>query len=155
MLELTNPVLLFNKQKLVNLKSPVGNSLIAGIEANKGKEIVILYRYEGSEFLTADDKNQLLKILSACKLKEEDVVLINTAVEKNSSLRWLRKNFRLRTLIVFGDIEISPNLTLKKYFTYRIDGLQIIKSEPIAKLIKSAPDKKALWEELKGLFKID
>ena len=155
MLEISNPVQLFSKQKLIKTNSHVENKPTAGIEVKKGKEVVILYRFDGGEFLAGEERAQLLKIMGACKLKEEDVVLVNTAVAKSITLTALRERFALKTLLVFGEIAVSQNFELKKYHTYQLDGLQIVKSEPIAKLIKSPADKKALWEELKGVFKID
>jgi hypothetical protein len=152
MLELSNPALLWAKQKLVKTSTGVQNKSITGIEVKQGKEVVVVYRFTAGEFLAGEERTQLLKILGACKLKEEDVVLINVAQVQNVSLSWLRSNFPIKTLLVFGDIEISKNFQLKKYFTYNIDGLQIVKGEPIAKLLTSGADKKALWEELKRVF---
>ena len=155
MIQISRPALVFDKQKIYRTQSDVEKKALQGIEGKDGNKIMVLFSSATSETLQGEERTQLLKILTACKLKEDDVILVNAAVTKNSSLKWLRKNFQLHTLIVFGEIEISKNLALKKYHTYHIDGLQIIKSEPIAKLIKSAPDKKALWEELKGVFKIE
>lgn len=152
MLKLSNPALLWAKQKLVKTGTGVQNKSQTGIEVKQGKEVVIVYRFTNGDFLAGEERTQLLKILGACKLKEDDVVLINAVQVQNVSLSWLRSNFPLKTLLLFGDIEISKNFQLKKYFTYNIDGLQIVKSEPIAKLLTSAADKKALWEELKKIF---
>lgn len=154
MLEISNPVQLFAKQKVVNTNSNVENQLLTGIEVKIGKEIVVVYRFDGGEFLAGEERTQLLKILDACKLKEEDVVLINTAKVKSFSLAWLRSNFPVQTLLVFGEIEISKNFQLKKHFTCSIDGLKIVKGEALTKLIKSPNDKKALWEELRKVFGI-
>ncbi len=152
MLKLSNPALLWAKQKLVKTGTGVQNKSQTGIEVKQGKEVVIVYRFTNGDFLAGEERTQLLKILGACKLKEDDVVLINEVQVQNVSLSWLRSNFPLKTLLLFGDIEISKNFQLKKYFTYNLDGLQIVKSEPIAKLLTSGADKKALWEELKKIF---
>ena len=154
MLQLSNPSQLFNQQKIFSLNADVEKIFHKGIELKQGKEIIILYRFDADEFIKGDERVQLLKILSACKLKEEDVVVINTAVAENISLSWLRNNFPVNTLIVFGEIKLTNNLQFKKHIAYNIDGIQIVYSEPITKLLSSANDKKALWIELKKIFKV-
>ena len=88
MLQLSNPSQLFNQQKIFSLNADVEKIFHKGIELKQGKEIIILYRFDADEFIKGDERVQLLKILSACKLKAEAVVLINTAVAENISLSW-------------------------------------------------------------------
>ncbi|HLP51310.1 MAG TPA: hypothetical protein VK154_10530 [Chitinophagales bacterium] len=152
MLQLTSPSLIFNKKKLFKTAVAVENSKTVGIEGKDAAETVLLFTSEAGELLKGEERTQLMKIVSACKLKEDDVVLVNASFAKNLSLAWLRKSFPVKTLIVFGDMEISKNLKLRKHYAYTIDGVQMLKSEPLQKLFKSDADKKALWMELKKVF---
>ena len=154
MIELNRPELVFDKQKVYSTGSDVENKTMTGVEVKSGKEVVILFSQAPGETLQGEERSQLLKIITACKLKEEDIVLVNTAFAPNVSLSWLRKNFPVKTVMVFGDMALSKNLVLKKYFAYSIDGLKLVRSEPLARLLKSDADKKALWGELKKVFEI-
>lgn len=153
MLQLTTPSLVFNNKKVYKTAVNAENTeKSTGVQGNDAKEVVILFTSDANELLTGEERAQLLKIVNACKLKEEDVILVNAAFAKDVSLTWLRKSFAVKTLIIFGEMEISRNLKLRKHYAYNIDGLQIVKSETLQKLFKSDADKKGLWMELKKMF---
>jgi len=154
MLQITQPATIFNKQKIYSTGNGVENKTMTGVEVKAGKEVVILFSQPTSETLKGEERTQLIKIITACKLKEEDIVLVNTAFAKTASLSWLRGNFPVKTVIVFGEIAVSKNLQLKKHVAYNIDGIKMVKSEPLTKLLTSGADKKALWEELRVVFEI-
>jgi hypothetical protein len=152
MLQITRPDLIFEKQKLFRTQRDVENKDKRGIQIKDGKEVIVLYSSPDNEALAGEERTQLFKIVNACKLKEEDVVLVNAAFAKNFSINWLKSNFWLKTVIVFGDIALSKNLVIRKHVAYNIDGVNIVKSESLTKLLTSAADKKALWEELRKVF---
>lgn len=153
MLELTSPGLIFARKTVIKTPTGLENAPnAAGIQGNDAAQTVILFNNEADELLKGDERTQLMKIVAACKLKEENVLLVNAAYAKGVSVDWLRKKYPVSKLIVFGDFEISRNLKLKKHWAYTIDGLQIVKTEPINRLFKSDADKKALWMELKKMY---
>lgn len=154
MLQIRRPATIFDKQKVYSTGNGVENKTMTGVEVKTGKEVVILFSQPATEILKGEERTQLIKIITACKLKEEDIVLVNTAFAKTALLSWLRKNFPVKTLIVFGEIAVSKNLSLKKHIAYNIDGIKMVKTEPLTKLLTSGADKKALWEELRVIFGI-
>src|ERR1043165_2100827 len=152
MLQISRPDLLFSKQKLFNTGTGVENVKGTGIQAQNGKEVVALYSFAAKAHLEGEERTQLFKILTACKLKEEDVVLGNLAFASQASVNWLRQQFPVKTLIIFGDLPVGRNLQVAKCHTFIIDGVNIVRSEPLSKLLTSAADKKSLWDELKVVF---
>lgn len=153
MLQLTSPGLIFARKTVIKTPSGVESTPnLVGIQGNDASETIILFNNEAEELLKGDERTQLMKIVNACKLKEGNVLLVNAAYAKGVSVDWLRKKYPVKKLIVFGDFEISRNLKLKKHWAYTIDGLQLVKTEPINRLFKSDSDKKALWMELKKMY---
>ncbi len=152
MLQITRPDLLFAKQKVFNITTGVENPKPIGIQGKKGSETVILYSFTSREILGGEERTQLFKILTACKLTESEVTLVNLAFAPQASVSWLRSQFPVKTLIIFGDLPVGRNLRVSKNHTFNIDGINVIRSESLTTLLTSAADKKALWEELKIVF---
>ncbi len=153
MLQLTHPERLFFNQKVMKINAIVEKNT-AGVELKGLKGVVVVFSSPKAEFLQGAEREQLMKIINACKLKEEDVLLVNTAFAKNADFNWLKNTCNARVIIVFGDIKLSANLQLRKHFAYSIDNLHIVKSDEFNALFSSPPAKKALWDELRHIFGI-
>ncbi len=153
MLELSHPELLLKRDKVM-ITNAIGSTIQMGVQLKGLKGVMIVFHSPKSEFLEGEERSQLMKIVSACKLAEDDVMLINTAFAKNVSFSWLKNNLGAKAILVFGEIPLSNNLNLRKYEAYTIDGVRMVKSEGLTKLLGSQPDKKALWDQLRKIFGI-
>ena len=166
MQQITEPELLFQSEKIFRTHAE-GLS-----ENNIRKGTVVVYANPSAEKLPDAEWNKLLEILRACKLKEEEVGFVNAAKQK-VTFSSLRKQFTAENkpatsgsaeerqaasatlnIIIFGDIELSRNLQIKKFHWFEIDGVKILKSEPVSKLLKSEPDRGTLWKQLQTMFNI-
>ncbi|MFN8286183.1 MAG: hypothetical protein U0V74_05490 [Chitinophagales bacterium] len=140
MIKLEKPHILFEKSKIYrNSPTSTGNTV-------NGKKTVLVLVEGGAEAIAAADKEQLLKILAACKLKEDHVLIQGTYDAA------LRKASAVNNVIIFGEVPFSANMQLPKMKMVKIDGLAVIKAEALSKISKSDAGKKALWMELKKMF---
>jgi hypothetical protein len=153
MLQIVHPAQFFGNQKVMKISGVAGKTC-PGLEGAGLKGVMVVFSSENAEFLNGEEREQLMKIIGACKLKEEDVMLVNTAFGKNVNFSWLKNKFNAKVMILFGDVALSNNLLVKKHRAYTIDGVRLVKSEDLSKLLKSQPDKKALWDELRKIFGI-
>lgn len=154
---LNNPSLLYNKQTLYVIEGDTIFDLNqAGVRLRKGKEIVVLYYYPGLTEPPYDEWQQLVKILGACKLTEDDIVCINTANVKGLSWSSLSRALPISVVVMFGNLTgyLSANVQVHKHITYNLNGVQLVKSEPLSTLIKSQADKGNLWTCLKKVFNL-
>jgi hypothetical protein len=153
---LNNPSLLYKKQALYSINNTsLFNVNQPGVRLKNGNEIAILYNCLGSAEPPAEEWQQLIKMLSACKLTEDDVVCINTAMVSGLSWSSLLQALPVTLIIMFGDLadELSANINVAKYNTYQLNGVRLVRSETLATLTKSPPDKAALWNNcLKPIF---
>lgn len=154
---LSNPSLLYKKQALYVID---GHSVFdvnqPGVRLKRGKEIVLLYHSPGLTEPPTEEWQQLIKILGACKLTEDDVVCINTATVSGLSWSSISKALPVNLVIMFGDLTryLSANIQVRKHFTYNLNGIQLVKTEPLSVLLKSQADKGNLWTCLRGIFKL-
>lgn len=153
MLQLNHPGLLLKRDKVM-ITNMVSGVTQAGVQLPGAKGVIIVFHSAKAEFLEGEERSGLMKIVNACKLTEEDVMLVNAAYAKNVSFSWLKNNLKANVIIVFGDIALSHNLNLRAYKAYTIDSVKIVKSEGLAKLLGSQTDKKALWDQLRKIFGI-
>lgn len=117
------------------------------------KTVVVFFEDKNNEQLPATENEQLFKILTACKLKEEDVLLLNTAFQKHT-LATLRTVYALKAVIVFGDVAISKNMQLKAYQALFVDNIRLLKSEALQVLMIKPDKKMLLWKELQKIFEV-
>lgn len=148
MIKITQPESLFNTKKVFNINNAVKSKFIEGKQT-----VAVFFENKSVEQLPAAEKEQLFKILTACKLKEEDVLLVNTAFEKET-LSGLRTAYSLKAAIVFGDAAISKNMQLKNYHALLIDNISLLKSEALQILMVKPDKKKLLWAELQKIFEL-
>lgn len=148
MQQITEPELLFQSEKIYKTR---GANQLVGNNINKGA--VVVYTDSERERLNETEWNKLLEILKACKLKEEDVAFVNAA-RQAVTFSSLRKQITCGNIIVFGEVELSRNLQLKKFHLFEIDGVKILKSEPVSKLLNNEADRVTLWKLLRKMFDI-
>lgn len=146
MLKLQVPQLLFNKTPVYRLPADSGVEKILTNGANS-KQVLILTGYSAGELPEAE-KAQLLKILGACKLQEQDILI--TGEYSNA----MRKAAGIQKVLIFGDGAAVGSLNFPKHRLTTVDGVQYIKTESLANLSKNDVAKKQLWGELKRLFGI-
>ena len=148
MIKITQPETLLSKQKVFSINNLVENKLVGGKQS-----VVVFFENKGIEPLPAAEKEQLFKILTACKLKEEDVLLINTEFNK-TSLSVLRASYPVKVAIAFGDIAFSKNIQPKNYHALFVDNIRLLKSEALPLLMSKPDKKKLLWAELQKIFEL-
>ena len=148
MIKITQPAVLFNRQKIFAVSNAVENKLVT-----ENKTVVVFFENKITEQLPPAEKEQLFKILTACKLKEEEVLLQNTAFQKET-LSGLRMVYPIKAAIVFGDAVISKNIQLKNYQSLFMDNIRLLKSETLQVLMVKPDKKKLLWAELQKIFEL-
>lgn len=151
MIDINSPATLFDNQTIY-IDIDVDSEKI--FEPQTENTSVIIFSYAGSESLPNDEAEQLSKILTACHLKKEQTAFVNTAFHKSVSLAKLRNRYPVKYIIVFGESFTGNNFLMQKYRTYFLDGIYILQSEPVSKLLKSPKDKKALWEQLQVMYEL-
>ena len=150
MLELLSPELLFNKQKVFHLNVNAENTTA---EPATHKAVVVFN--QPAETLPAPTKEMLDKLIQACQFKPEETVYLNTHFNPDISLGNIQNEYKPLAVLVFGDVEISRNLTkLKKNYPYELNGLKVLNAESLDTLLKNGEAKKVLWGVLKKMLGI-
>ena len=150
MLELLSPELLFNKQKVFHLNVSVEKTL----SEPAFRKIVVIYD-QLAEVLTGPLKEMLDKLIQACQFKPEETVYLNVRFNPDLSLGNLQNEYQPATVLVFGDVDISRNLTkLKKNYPYELNGIKVLNAESLDTLLKNGEAKKVLWGVLKKMLGI-
>jgi hypothetical protein len=71
------------------------------------------------------------------------------------SLGNLQNEYKPQAVLIFGDVNISRNISkLKKNFVYELSGVKIISTDSLDTLMKNDAAKKALWIALKKMLGI-
>lgn len=148
MLELQSPELLFNKQKVFHLNV---NTETVPTTANLRKAVVVFN--QPFETLPAPLKEMLDKLIQACKFTAEETVYINTHLNPDTTLGKIQNEYNPEAVLVFGEVELSRNLTkLKRNLVYELNGVKIVNAEGLDVLVKNDAAKKALWAVLKKML---
>ncbi len=148
MLELSSPQLLFNKQKVFHVQHSVTDTTT---KATLRKAIVV---YDlPNETLQQPLQEMLVKLIQACKFKPEETIYINARFNPDVSLSNLQNKFNPVTILAFGDVPLSRNLSkLKKNFAYDLNGVKVLNTDNMETLVKNDAAKKALWGVLKKML---
>ncbi len=146
MIKISIPESLFIKQKVFYTGNAAENMIIEGKQS-----VVVFFESKDSEQIPIAESEQLFKILTACKLSKDEVLLINTAFN-HSVLSALRAVYPVKVVLLFGDISVSNNMKLQNYVTVTLDGISLLKSEALPVLVSSVDKKKKLWIELQKIF---
>ncbi len=150
MLELLSPELLFNKQKVFHLNVSVEKTLTD----TKPHKVVVVYN-QPAEILPPAMKEMLDKLIQACQFKPEDTIYLNAGFNPDISLGNIENEYHPNAVLIFGDVEISRNLTkLKKNYPYELSGVKVLNAESLDTLLKNGEAKKVLWGVLKKMLGI-
>ena len=150
MLELLQPDLLFNKQKVF---AP-HDSVTTTITINTHKRAVVVFSM-AAETMPQPIKDMLDKLIQACQFKPEETIYLNSVFTADVSLGHLQNTYNPKAVLVFGDTEISRNLTkLKKNFPYELNGVKVLNAESLEMLVKNDAAKKTLWGVLKKMLQL-
>ena len=116
---------------------------------------VVIVFDSNTDSLPHQEKEQLIKILAALKLKEEDVVLIAQRLY-NTSIAQLKKQLKATHLLVFSNNPnaVGKNFKLPLFEIVELDGVQIIRSAPLMKIMHDNQLKAVLWNKLKLMFSL-
>ena len=152
MIQVTKPHLLFKGQKVYHLPKDVENQQNGAINGSFAKFIAV-YESDSSELIPSR-KEILDKLIIACKYNPEQVVYVNVGM-KTATLSNLLVQYSPEVILIFGEIEISRNMTnLKKNYPFEINGVKILQTETLEKLEKVTGEKSLLWASLKRMLNI-
>ncbi|MES2621518.1 MAG: hypothetical protein V4615_11765 [Bacteroidota bacterium] len=116
-------------------------------------KFIAIYEADSLE-LTPSRKEILEKLTAACKYNPGQVVYVNSGLDK-VALNNLLTKYSPEVVLVFGDIEVSRNLTnLKKNYPFEINGVKILRTETLENLEKVASEKSLLWTSLKRMLNL-
>ena len=150
MIELLQPDLLFNKQKVFTIQ----DSVTTTITSNTHKKVVVVFSMD-NETMPQPVKDMLDKLIQACQFKPEETAYLNALFTEDVSLGHLQNTYNPKAVLVFGDTEISRNLTkLKKNFPYDLNGIKVLNAESLEILVKNDAAKKTLWGVLKKMLQL-
>ena len=113
--------------------------------------IVVLVDFP--ESIPSVSREFLFKILSAIKLTENDITLINMRENRTKKHEELLKVFPSNKIIAFGTTctALFPDNT-PLYSKSIIKQRQILRSDELDEISKDVEKKKQLWNELKNMF---
>jgi hypothetical protein len=150
MIELLQPDLLFNKQKVFTIQDSV-NTTISNVEPKKAVVVFDLV----SETMPQPIKDMLDKLIQACQFKPDETIYLNARFAGDVTLGHLQNTYNPKTVLVFGDTEVSRNVTkLKKNFPYDLNGIKLLNAESLEMLVKNDAAKKTLWGVLKKMLQL-
>ena len=120
------------------------------------KKIILLVRNSEAAFLTDDELNFLLGILSACKLNMDDVCILNMERNKNAGYEVISKELSAEKVFLFGVTpgDINLPLSFPHYQVQQFKNQQYLSAPPLAELQHDKAEKTKLWNCLKKIFSI-
>lgn len=144
MISLQNPTSIFYDKPLY--KTGMKDS------APTSKKVTVLC--ETSSSLTDEEKIQMLKILSACKIAEHEMQLLVTD-RQHIALRELKITSTPNRLLIFGNMKLGLNMDLPKNKTIHLGSWYILQTDSLLKMLKATPtEKQKLWTQLQVLFQL-
>jgi len=153
-------------QELFN-KSLVSSEIIQSAEApaeasiiflgNNKQHIVIVVDCNEAKFLTDEELNFLLGILSACKLTMEDVAIINIKNTKPLSYKKMAKELQAEKIFLFGVDPSQIELPLQfPHYQIQSYNKQVYLSSPLLSILQdNKAEKTKLWLSLKQVFSLN
>ncbi len=148
MIELSNPGLLFNKQKIFHLR----DSVTTTITKHNTTKALVVYNSPG-ETLAEPVKQMLDKLILACQFNAEQTQYVNVHFTGNISLGKMQSLYNPAVVLIFGDVDISHNLSsLKKNYPYDFSGVKVLNADSLELLVKNDAAKKSLWGVLKKML---
>lgn len=120
------------------------------------KKIILIVNNEDAAFLTDDELNFLLGILSACKLNMDDVAILNLVKNKNISYEKIVKELSAEKVFLFGaepgDIHLP--LSFPHYQVQQFKNQVYLSAPALNFLQHDKAEKTKLWNCLKKIFAI-
>ncbi len=149
---------LFSKT-LVELDSGKAAAPATGAISILGKNrqgVLALVQHESAAFLPDDELDQLLKILSACKLSMDDAAVINLHRHPGLTCGELSSQLQPRVVLLFGagPEAISLPLTFPRYQVQAHNGVTYLHSAPLSVLQQDKAEKTKLWHCLQQIFQL-
>ncbi len=122
---------------------------------DNNKYISILVNYDGTKIIPPDQLKFLLGILSACKLKPEDVAIINYK-KPLISIEQIFSELSPRAIMAFNIEPVKLKLPqgLATLSVHEIDDVNFILAPALDSIRTDLPLKKQLWLALRKLFDI-
>jgi DNA polymerase III psi subunit len=131
-------------------------SALLNILGKNLKNIILIVRNNESAFLTDDDLNFLLGILSACKLNMDDVAVLNLAKNKNAEYETIAKELNAEKVFLFGvdPGDINLPLAFPHYQAQQFKNQLYLSAPSLSDLQHDKTEKTKLWTCLKKIFSI-
>ncbi len=123
----------------------------------KYEKHIAIYVYESGFPVVSDgDMDFLQKVLAACKLNIDDVIIINTAQPEINAAELLKK-LKPKFTILFGVAleKLELPMIFPQYQVQYFDGCKYLHVPQLTQLTKDNEQKKLLWQSLKRMFDID
>ena len=120
------------------------------------KKIILIVRNNEAVFLTDEELNFLLGILSACKLNMDDVGILNLAKNKNTGYEMISKQLNAEKLFLFGvePGDINLPLAFPHYQAQQFKNQLYLSAPALSSLQNDKAEKTKLWNCLKKIFSI-
>ena len=140
-----------NKSVLDNIQLESINFL-----GNNQKKITILVNSESVIYLSDDELNFLLGILTACKLSMEDISLVNLYNNPGLNYSLITEQFKAEKVFLFGltPVEIALPLQFPHYQVQQFNNQIYLSSVSLNELQANKDEKMKLWNCLKKIFSI-
>jgi hypothetical protein len=120
------------------------------------KNIILIVRNNETAFLTDEELNFLLGILSACKLNMDDVAVLNLVKNKNAQYETISKELNAEKIFLFGVApgDINLPLAFPHYQAQQFKNQLYLSAPPLSDLQHDKTEKTKLWTCLKKIFSI-
>lgn len=120
------------------------------------KKIILIVNNEEAAFLTDDELNFLLGILSACKLNMDDVGILNLVKNKNAGYEKIAKELSAEKVFLFGAApgDIHLPLAFPHYQVQQFKNQLYLSAPSLTSLQHDKAEKTKLWNCLKKIFSI-
>lgn len=137
---------IFSKGQLLSI-STLENEGLKFSGDGKRKFLIVIEEEEN----TKSNIEFLKKILNAKKVTLAEDVFLLPINEAHLSISQLKKDFPIAQIIFFetNPNQLGLNIDLPKYQTIEINGLTIMRSDPISTIEKNESLKRSLWGCLK------
>ena len=120
------------------------------------KKIVLIVNNNEAAFLTDEELNFLLGILSACKLNMDDVAILNLIKNKNATYEMISAELSAEKVFLFGVApgDINLPLAFPHYQVQQFKNQTYLSAPPLHELQHDKTEKTKLWNCLKKIFSI-
>lgn len=123
---------------------------------NNKKNILLIVNDENALYLTDQDLNFLIGILTACKLTLSDTALINFNKNPNINYKKITAHFKPQSIICLGvDLKLLEfPLEFPQYQVQQYNGQSYLTAPSLETLAADKQEKLLLWNCLKKMFSL-